>query len=55
MHRTPAGFPFGMPGIAELIDGAMQHAPQLERQIMLKGKSKKVKVKSDIHKRILTV
>lgn len=28
MHLTPAGLPFGMPGIALVIDGAMQHAPQ---------------------------
>jgi hypothetical protein len=25
-HRTPAGFPSGMPGIGEEIDSAMQHA-----------------------------
>jgi hypothetical protein len=24
----PAGFPCGMPGIGEVIEGAMQHAPQ---------------------------
>jgi len=30
-QRTPAGLPFGMPGIALEIDGAMQHAPQLSR------------------------
>ena len=29
MHRTPAGLPFGMPGMALLMDGAVQHAPQL--------------------------
>ena len=28
MHLTPAGLPFGMPGIGLLIDGAVQHAPQ---------------------------
>ena len=27
-QRTPAGLPCGMPGIGELIDGAMQQAPQ---------------------------
>ena len=27
-HATPAGFPNGIPGIGELMDGAMQHAPQ---------------------------
>ncbi len=27
-QRKPAGFPAGIPGIDEEIDGAMQHAPQ---------------------------
>jgi hypothetical protein len=27
-QRTPAGLPFGMPGIGLVIDGAMQQAPQ---------------------------
>jgi hypothetical protein len=31
MQRTPAGFPFGIPGIGDEIDGAMQQAPQPER------------------------
>jgi len=31
-QRTPAGLPFGMPGMGELIDGAMQQAPQPGRQ-----------------------
>jgi hypothetical protein len=31
-QRTPAGLPFGMPGIGELIEGAMQQAPQPGRQ-----------------------
>lgn len=34
MHGTPAGLPWGMPGIGELIEGAMQHAPQFGRQSM---------------------
>jgi len=34
MQRTPAGLPLGMPGIGELIDGAMQQAPQPGRQEM---------------------
>jgi hypothetical protein len=34
-HRTPAGLPCGMPGIGELIEGAMQHAPQPLRHSML--------------------
>jgi hypothetical protein len=29
IQDTPAGLPFGIPGIGELIDGAVQHAPQL--------------------------
>ena len=32
MQRIPAGLPFGMPGIELLIDGAVQHAPQLGLQ-----------------------
>jgi hypothetical protein len=28
MHFTPAGFPFGIPGMGDDIDGAMQQAPQ---------------------------
>ena len=32
MQRTPAGFPFGIPGIGELIDIEIQQAPQPERQ-----------------------
>ncbi len=31
-QRIPAGLPLGMPGIGELIDGAMQQAPQPARQ-----------------------
>jgi hypothetical protein len=31
MQGTPAGLPFGMPGIGVLIDGAMQHAPHAGR------------------------
>jgi hypothetical protein len=33
-QRTPAGLPSGMPGMAELMDGAMQQAPQPERQFI---------------------
>jgi hypothetical protein len=33
-QRTPAGLPCGMPGIGELMDGAMQQAPQPGRQFM---------------------
>ena len=33
-HLTPAGFPKGIPGIAELIEGYIQHAPQLGRHSM---------------------
>ena len=28
-QRTPAGLPFGMPGIGLVMDGAVQQAPQL--------------------------
>jgi hypothetical protein len=34
-HRTPAGLPSGMPGIGEVIEGAMQQAPQPGRHSML--------------------
>ncbi|HYP16805.1 MAG TPA: hypothetical protein VEQ65_06295 [Opitutus sp.] len=27
-HATPAGLPFGMPGMGDEIEGAMQQAPQ---------------------------
>jgi hypothetical protein len=37
MHRTPAGFPAGMPGIGEEMDGVMQHAPQPTRQVIGPG------------------
>jgi hypothetical protein len=30
---TPAGLPWSMPGIAELMDGAMQQAAQPTRQV----------------------
>jgi hypothetical protein len=33
-QRTPAGLPPGMPGMAELIEGAMQQAAQAGRQFM---------------------
>ena len=39
---TPAGLPFGMPGIGLEMEGAVQHAPQLGRQFMAMGKGKKV-------------
>ena len=32
-QRTPAGLPFGMPGIGEVIEGAVQHAPHPARQL----------------------
>jgi hypothetical protein len=34
-HFTPAGFPPGIPGIGVVIEGAMQHAPQLSRQFLV--------------------
>jgi hypothetical protein len=30
----PAGLPLGIPGIGDVMDGAMQHAPQPERHSM---------------------
>jgi hypothetical protein len=33
-QRTPAGLPWGMPGMGEEIDRAMQQAPQPGRQSM---------------------
>ena len=33
-HGTPAGLPFGMPGMDDDIDGAMQQAPQPARQFI---------------------
>jgi hypothetical protein len=32
----PAGFPPGIPGMGEDIDGAIQHAPQWVRQFIVK-------------------
>lgn len=32
MQRCPAGLPSGIPGIAEVIEGAMQQAPHPRRQ-----------------------
>lgn len=34
MHLTPAGFPLGIPGIGDEIEGAMQQAPHPNRQGM---------------------
>ncbi|AEF55033.1 hypothetical protein Mar181_1995 [Marinomonas posidonica IVIA-Po-181] len=31
---SPAALPFGIPGMAELIDGAVQQAPQPDRHCM---------------------
>jgi hypothetical protein len=33
MQGTPAGLPWGMPGMGLLMDGAMQQAPQPRRQV----------------------
>jgi hypothetical protein len=33
-HGTPAGLPSGMPGMGEVIEGAVQQAPQPGRQSM---------------------
>lgn len=34
MHRTPAGLPFGIPGIEEDMLGAIQQAPHPSRQFI---------------------
>jgi hypothetical protein len=34
----PAGLPCGIPGIGELIEGAMQHAPHWDRHSMSDGR-----------------
>lgn len=45
IHRIPAGLPFGMPGIGEEIDGAIQQAPQFFRQsIVLNQTAKRMNV-----------
>lgn len=36
-HLTPAGFPWGIPGTGELMEGAMQQAPQPSRQATGEG------------------
>ena len=36
-HRIPAGLPWGMPGMALEMDGAVQHAPQCARHGTGKG------------------
>lgn len=35
MQRTPAGLPLGIPGIGDVIEGAVQHAPHPARQLTL--------------------
>jgi hypothetical protein len=37
MQRTPAALPPGIPGIGELIEGAMQQAPQPGRHTTKAG------------------
>jgi hypothetical protein len=34
MHLVPEGLPAGIPGIAEVMEGAMQQAPQPDLQII---------------------
>ena len=46
MHFTPAGLPFGIPGISEEIERAIQHAAQFSRQSIIKDKRQKYKDKS---------
>jgi len=35
MQRTPAGLPWGMPGMGLLMEGAMQQAPQKSLHFMI--------------------
>ncbi|MBD5771685.1 hypothetical protein IF202_11540 [Marinomonas sp. SM2066] len=35
MQCSPANFPLGIPGIGDVIEGAMQQAPQLDRHCMI--------------------
>lgn len=34
MHRSPAFFPLGIPGMGDDMEGAMQQAPQFSRHFM---------------------
>src|SRR5690606_21465233 len=38
-QRSPAGLPLGIPGIGELMEGAIQQAPQPSRQFMTTNSS----------------
>ena len=53
MHAIPAGFPSGIPGIGDDIEGMIQHAPQALRQFMpvyFKGAMiQRIKIKSKCH------
>jgi hypothetical protein len=40
-QRSPAGLPSGMPGIGELMEGAMQQAPQPSRHFMTEKSSRR--------------
>jgi hypothetical protein len=48
MQGTPEGFPSGIPGMGDDIEGAMQQAPQFSRhftmQLIIKDGAKKVKM-----------
>src|SRR5690349_12367213 len=48
MQRTPAGLPFGIPGIGDEIDSAIQHAPHPTRQSMLSTFRNTLSVKSQL-------
>jgi hypothetical protein len=36
MQGTPAGFPFGIPGMGEEMEGAIQQAPHFSRHFILR-------------------
>jgi elongation factor P len=35
MQGSPAAFPLGIPGIGEVMEGAVQHAPQPDRHCII--------------------
>jgi hypothetical protein len=43
-QRSPAGLPWGMPGMGELMEGAMQQAPQPSRHFMTRNTSRQLMI-----------
>lgn len=50
-QRAPAGLPFGMPGIGEEIDGAMQQAPQPARHSIVNFRRSEAVARGAAHRR----